>query len=152
MHDDFMAMSYRDVLARNIRAERARAGLSQQDVAARMRMLGFQAWKHQTVGSVERGSRRVTAEEILGLAISLTTSISTLMTPKTTRDALALPSGITLTMNAAGALALGEPSNAIWHGNILALGKAADWIEEDSHPRISYGAPPGDRASMKDEP
>jgi transcriptional regulator with XRE-family HTH domain len=95
-----MAASYREVLARNIRAERARAGLSQQGLADRMRALGFDAWMHQTVGSVERGKRRVMAEEILGLAIAVDTSISRLMEPAKSDEAVELPSGVTITVSA----------------------------------------------------
>ena len=35
-----------------------------------MRALGYKEWLYQTVGKVERGRRRVTAEEIRGLAWS----------------------------------------------------------------------------------
>jgi transcriptional regulator with XRE-family HTH domain len=59
---------WRETLAANIRAERARASLSQTVLAELMRDIGFSHWLSQTVGASERGQRRVTAEEILGIA------------------------------------------------------------------------------------
>jgi hypothetical protein len=46
--------------------------LAGQDLAARMQRLGYGAWLYQTVGNVERGKRRVTAEEVLALALDTT--------------------------------------------------------------------------------
>ncbi len=54
-------------VASNIRAERARAQLSQQKVAAGMRERGCR-WHFQTVGAVERNERPVAAEELIALA------------------------------------------------------------------------------------
>ena len=71
--------SYQEELGANIRAERARAGLSQRDVASRMQALGFTAWLYQTAGASERGARRVTAQEILGLALAMGTTVAALM-------------------------------------------------------------------------
>jgi transcriptional regulator with XRE-family HTH domain len=73
--------TYGEVLARNIRAARSRADVGQENVAARMRALGFKAWLRQTVGATERGRRRPTAEEIAGLSYALETTISRLMDP-----------------------------------------------------------------------
>jgi transcriptional regulator with XRE-family HTH domain len=58
-------------IAANIRAERARASLSQQDVADAMRQRGFAYWRQQTTGATERGERRVTADELVALAAVL---------------------------------------------------------------------------------
>lgn len=46
-----------------------------------MRALGFTAWARQTVTRVERVKRRLTAEEILGLALALETTPAALMRP-----------------------------------------------------------------------
>lgn len=68
------------LIAANLRAERARAHLGQEDVAARMRELGYAYWVRQTVSKSEsRTPRRVTADEIFGLAIALGTSAGRLM-------------------------------------------------------------------------
>ena len=73
--------SYAEVLTRNIRAARHRLGLEQADVVERMRALGYKTWHRQTIGKVERGERRITADEVLGLSCALTTSITRLMAP-----------------------------------------------------------------------
>ena len=69
----------RGELAANIRAERARKGLDQASVVNGMRDLGFSEWRRQTVSRVERGERRVLAEEICALTIVLGTSVAALM-------------------------------------------------------------------------
>jgi transcriptional regulator with XRE-family HTH domain len=85
--------TYREALAANFRAARARLGLKQEDVAARMQALGHDAWCHQTVGQIERGKRRLMAEEILGAALALETSISALMIPVAGYGTLMFPGG-----------------------------------------------------------
>ena len=69
----------RDELAANIRAARARKRLQQSDVVTGMHALGFTEWHRQTVSRVERGERRVLAEEICALATVLETSVAALM-------------------------------------------------------------------------
>ena len=70
---------WRRTIAANIRAERARANISQDDLAEQMRDLGFPEWRRQTVGSSEHGRRRVSCEEAIGLAWILKTDITTLL-------------------------------------------------------------------------
>ena len=72
------ATSYAEELAANIRGARARAGVSQADLAARMTALGFR-WAYQTVGKTEHATRPVTAAEIAGLALALETTVPILM-------------------------------------------------------------------------
>lgn len=66
MTDDAAAIQH--AIAANIRAERARARLSQKDVAGAMRERGYAYWHQQTAGAAERGERRVTADELIVLA------------------------------------------------------------------------------------
>lgn len=73
--------TYGDILARNIRAARNRIDIGQERLAARMKAQGFEAWIRQTVGATERGRRRPTAEEIVGLAFALETTAARLMAP-----------------------------------------------------------------------
>jgi transcriptional regulator with XRE-family HTH domain len=61
-------------IAANIRAERARRRLSQQQVADGMRHLGYGNWYQQTVGAVERCDRYVQADELIALAEVLNTA------------------------------------------------------------------------------
>ena len=72
-------MTYGEILAANFRAARARCALDQEEVAARMRALGYSKWRYQTVGVAEKGKRRLAAEEIIGLARALETTIGALM-------------------------------------------------------------------------
>lgn len=69
---------WRRTIAANVRAERARAGLSQQEVADRMTQLGY-TWFGQTVGMVERAERRLQVEEALALAVIFKCPLVTLM-------------------------------------------------------------------------
>ena len=92
--------TYSEVLARNIRAARSRADMSQQTLAARMRAAGLNAWLHQTVGNVEKGKRRVTAEEILVLAYALGTTVQRLMTPLWEDKWVELPNGMSVRVGA----------------------------------------------------
>jgi 8-oxo-dGTP pyrophosphatase MutT (NUDIX family) len=55
--------------------------------------LGYDAWLYQTVGNVERCKRRVTAEEILGLALALDTTIAALMGASDQDGMVELPGG-----------------------------------------------------------
>ena len=58
-----MPDTYADLLAKNLRAARASADLSQADVAERMRALGFRSWLSQTMSASERavsGNRQST--------------------------------------------------------------------------------------------
>jgi transcriptional regulator with XRE-family HTH domain len=73
--------TYTEILTRNIKAARARAGLSQRDTVDRMRALGFTGWHPPTLGNVERGERGLRAEELLGLAYCLEITAERLMMP-----------------------------------------------------------------------
>jgi len=77
MTDDSPAAIQRAIAA-NIRAERARARLSQQSVADAMQQRGFTYWHQQTTGATERGERRITADELTALAGVLGTAPETL--------------------------------------------------------------------------
>ena len=112
-------ISYGEVLARNIRAARVRSGLTQRDLAERMRALGFEAWRFQLVGTVEQGQRRVLAEEVHGLAWALGLTIPALMSPADEDREIVLPSGHVLTFRNVQLLA-GRGTNdgsVFWDGN-----------------------------------
>lgn len=86
--------SYADVIVRNVRAERARRGLEQRDLVERMRALGLANWHRQTLSRVERGERRLLAEEVMALAIALETTVSELMVPHDDDAQIVFPSGV----------------------------------------------------------
>ena len=76
----------------NVRVQRTIAGINQASCARRMRALGFD-WFPQTVGTVERGTRRVTAEEMLGLSLAFVAPMAALLIPDSNIDFVALPDG-----------------------------------------------------------
>jgi hypothetical protein len=88
-----MPQSYRDVLAGNAAAQRARLRLRGESVAARMRALGWKTWRKQTVSDVEAGKRAIQGDEVLGLALVLQTTVPALTALPFDAAAVALPSG-----------------------------------------------------------
>jgi len=80
------------ILAGNIAAARVRRRLQHQELADRMRALGWK-WVRQTVGEVENNRRRLSAEEIYGLAEALEVSIPVLMGPSDPDGFVAFPNG-----------------------------------------------------------
>jgi len=114
---DMAPTSYSDVLARNIRAARSRADLTQEDLGARMRALGHAAWLYQTVGNVERGRRRVTAEEVAALALALDTTIPALAAPSDQDGDIEMPSGVKMGAVSLQRLAYGVNDHAVQWGD-----------------------------------
>lgn len=114
-------IAYRDALAARLRSVVAGRGLDQGNLAARMKALGY-SWHRQTVSAVFNASRRVTAEEILGLSIALETSISELMAPLTNSARskfVSLPSGAVVAASEVSSSAgAGMPAGFIrWDGD-----------------------------------
>lgn len=60
--------NHSEMIVSNIRAERARSGMRQEDVVTAMHALGYTTWHRQTLGKIERGERRVLADELFSLA------------------------------------------------------------------------------------
>ena len=123
--------TYADVLARNIRAARNRADLGQASVSARMTALGFQGWHPQTVSSTEKARRRVTAEEVVGLALALETTVQRLLTPIGEDKWVELPSGESLNIEAVAHLVAGVNDGVLqWHKDVpYRVGPAAAALE-----------------------
>ena len=111
--------TYADVLAKNVRAARGRVGLQQEPLAARMRALGYSAWLRQAVANVEKGRRRLTAEEVLGLAYALETSMAALIAPATDDKIVDFPSGAEITVSSVRQSARGFNDGSLrWEGNV----------------------------------
>jgi transcriptional regulator with XRE-family HTH domain len=126
------APSYGTLIARNLLAARARARLKQADVAARMRALGF-SWHPQTVGEVENGRRRVTAEEILGLAAVLETSVGRIMSPLDEDHYLRLPCGQTIRgATVRDPIGFARDNSITWQDNVPRFGTLTIPWEDDS--------------------
>jgi hypothetical protein len=75
-----MTTTIRELMSANIRAQRARLGLLQADVAKRMNDLGHH-WYPQTAGLVERSQRPLYADELVALALALDTTPGVLALP-----------------------------------------------------------------------
>ena len=71
-------------LARSIRAERARAGLSQAQLAHRL------GWSQQVQASIETGGRRLYAHELPDICRALGVSLATLLIGASDEDREAL--------------------------------------------------------------
>jgi len=82
---------YTEEITANVKAQRARMGLKQADVAARMQAFGLR-WHYQTVGAVERGEKTLTAEELLWLSFCLRTIPAVLL--QSTAAVVTSPSGL----------------------------------------------------------
>lgn len=103
---------YRDLLTANIRVARARVHLSQKTAAARMKALGF-GWTQQIMNAAETGGRRLQADELLGLALALETSLTTLMSPGPDDRAVMLPDGSALPAASVEGLCRGHNDGAV---------------------------------------
>ena len=103
--------AYRRLLGRNVSGKRGRLQLSQTAVATRMRGLGFGDWHQQTVASIEKGKRRVTADELLGLAACLETTVHQLMSPPLFGEPVELTPEISLTAGQVRSLIDGHGPN-----------------------------------------
>jgi transcriptional regulator with XRE-family HTH domain len=88
--------AYDEVLARNARAYRSRKGIGQERLAARMRALGYTAFLRQTVSKVEKGERRLSVAEVLGLALCLEVTMRQLLEPQPDDKQVELPNGDSL--------------------------------------------------------
>jgi transcriptional regulator with XRE-family HTH domain len=132
--------TYGEILSRNIRAARSRIGIGQENVAARMRALGFTAWIRQTVGATERGRRRPTAEEIAGLAVTLETTINRLMAPLDEDQVVELqPGGPAIAVSTVRMSVMGRNDGAVkWDGDkpILTPGVSAWWGDREDDPAL----------------
>lgn len=112
-------VEYGRVVARNVRAIRNRIpDLKQSDLAERMRDLGFDTWHSQTVGTVERGERRLIADEAYGLALALGTTVVALLSPTKDDLAVSVPSGRSLpAVAAASVVSAANYRWVTWDGN-----------------------------------
>lgn len=90
-----------------------------------MAALGFD-WHQQTVANVEKGKRRITAEELLFLSYALQTTLGALVKPADDDFAVALPSGALISAASVSRSASGLRDHAIeWNGNEPVFAEAA---------------------------
>jgi transcriptional regulator with XRE-family HTH domain len=109
--------SYGDIVARNIRSFRSRKNIGQQMLAEKMLFLGFSAWRSQIVSKVELGQRRITADEIFGLAEALDVSLRQLLEPHADDERVEFPSGESVPVLSVKRMLDGVPDPAVtWDG------------------------------------
>jgi transcriptional regulator with XRE-family HTH domain len=111
------AISYGSLVARNLRAARAAANLSQADVGERMQALGFTSWVRSTMSLAEQGKRRVTIEELAGLTVVFEVDLTVLAYPPGDGQPVSLPGGQEIVFPAARYGASVHPSGSVWDGN-----------------------------------
>jgi 8-oxo-dGTP pyrophosphatase MutT (NUDIX family) len=87
-----------------------------------MRALGWN-WVRQTVGEVENNRRRLSAAEVIGLAVALEVTIPQLMAPSDPDGAVEFPNGLAIGAVSVERLAgRGRNDHSVrWNGNELAL-------------------------------
>jgi transcriptional regulator with XRE-family HTH domain len=108
-----------------MRAARSDRGLGQEQVAARMRALGFDTWLRQTVGQVERGKRRLVLDEVLALSLALQTTIAELIMPAADEETIELPNGQAVSVALIRHSIRGNrATDARWAGDRLVLPEA----------------------------
>jgi hypothetical protein len=73
-------MRMAEAVSRNVAAERTRQKTEQKDLAAAMSTLGHD-WTQRTVAEVEGGRRRVSLDELVGLALALGRTPPELLSP-----------------------------------------------------------------------
>ena len=71
----------RQRIAANLRAARENAGLSQADLAEKMRVIGFRT-SQQAIAQIESGTQKVPSEELLWLSRILAVSMDGLARPR----------------------------------------------------------------------
>ncbi len=130
--------TYGGVLAANVRAARARSGLGQESVAARMRALGHGEWRYQTVGVVEKGKRRLMAEEVVDLAAVFGVTIFELMKPAESDGLIEFASGDRRAAHSIFASLTGYNDRSVtWDGD-----KPVVTVTEPDYQSISFARKP----------
>ena len=106
--------TYAQALAAKIEQARAGLRLSQKALGNRMSALGF-GWRQQVVAAVESGERRLLAEELLGLALALETTLQEFLSLSEGdwEKPVTLPSGQTVSSDFVTALAYGMNGGAV---------------------------------------
>lgn len=77
MSDAYEIGTAQEVIGANLRSRRLALNLRQEELARRLRVVGA-TWTQSTVAGIERGSRRVTVEELILICLALECSPSDL--------------------------------------------------------------------------
>jgi transcriptional regulator with XRE-family HTH domain len=128
-------VGYDEVLARNARAYRSRKGIGQERLAARMRALGYTAFLRQTVSKVEKGERRLSAAEVLGLALALEVTMRQLLEPQPDDKQIELPNGEPFTARTVRLLVAEVNDHAIlWQDDVPKRREVTGWWGDGDRP------------------
>ena len=142
MHDVDVAETtdYGEIIASNVRAARARRNITQSSLARRMKALGYR-WHFQTVGAVERGERRLAADEVLALSLALETTMDDLWLPPIDGQWVVLPGGQVIGLPANRRLPYPPEWASAWDGDESKLTagpepdrKESNGKDQDSNP------------------
>lgn len=123
-----MGNTYRQLIAANVRAARAHAGLTQDEVAARMRVLGY-GWTQGVVGHVESGRKNLLSCDILAVAVVLETTVAALMAPSPDGSPVDLGGGWQISAVSARnrAYGMGDPSVRWQDDHLSIVSPASPW-------------------------
>jgi transcriptional regulator with XRE-family HTH domain len=129
------------IVGRSVRSARVARDLSQEQVAARMRALGFTGWLRQTVGQVERGRRRLIVDEVLALSFAVETSIAELIMPAADEEVVDLPSGQGVSVAVIRHSIRGNRAAGVrWIGDTLALPPTGEPFASEPGPDMQISA------------
>ena len=134
-----------DVVAAAIRTIRDNAELTQAEMARLMVKAGFVTWKRITVAEVESGKRKLSIEEMMGVAALFDVPVAFLMTSTLPDQVVMLNERHLLTPAQAQTLITGVPIDESWSGVQMLPTKAASASlveegEDDWRPNGGEGA------------
>jgi transcriptional regulator with XRE-family HTH domain len=134
------------VLARALKTLRERAHITQEALAIQMRRVGFTNWKRITVAEVESAKRKLSLEELVGLAILFDVPVGFLLSAFDSDEVVQLNESLTVTTAQAQELITGRPIDTAWHGIRLVatatgrvIGTDFGEVEEDWRPAGEQG-------------
>jgi hypothetical protein len=114
-----MGTTYDQLIARNLRAARARADIDQRMLGARMQELGYTSWSGGKVSLAEQGKRYVYAAELLPLALSLECTFAQLAGAEVTDGEIETRKGYVVASVTVRNLSYGIPDLAVtWNGGV----------------------------------
>jgi transcriptional regulator with XRE-family HTH domain len=137
-----------EVVARSVKWVRESARITQQQLADDMGRLGFVNWKRITVAEVESGKRRLSVEEMIGIAVLFDVPVAYLMAGFRGDEVVALNERLLLTPSQAQELITGEPVESGWLWGLRLKATAAGRAiatqfgipgEDDWRPCSEYG-------------
>jgi 8-oxo-dGTP diphosphatase len=132
--------AYSASVGQTARAVRSKRHLSQEQVAARMRALGFTGWLRQTVGQVERGKRRLIVDEVLALSFALEASVAELLMPSNGGEWVTFPNGRVVSVAIVRHSIRGNrAAGARWSGDTPVFPPAGPFATEPG-PDLQYAA------------